>query len=163
MNKNTIFLIWCVTIGFAAITGFSCGIMLSKMIDIIREIEIVNISGTVIIASVFLLGCIIWSLRRLTREKCLGFRIPKKDIIIKYLLPTIFIPAFAFVCALIRYLGIRSIYFYAVAGILTICLFALLTKHLVKTQRKKDQSYYYKFWLIFIFCLVIGLLAGLIF
>jgi len=162
MNKKLTFLIYFVTIGFGAAVGFACGIMLSRLVDTILEIKIANISDVGVTVSFILFAGIIAWLLLLIRWKSCGLRIFKEDIYVPLFI-IILITALAFVWSLICYLGIRFVYFYAIAGILTIGLFLFLAKHLAKTQRKKGQPYYYRFEFIFMLGLAIGLLVGLIF
>jgi len=159
VDKKLIYFLIC----FCAATGFVCGVGLSKIVDILQEIKIANISAVGIITSLALLACIIWCLERLITWKCLRSKILKKDIIDLLLKPTAFVIAFVFICSLMQYLEFHPPYSYGLLFGIVIIGIALLTKDLVKNQRRKNQVFYYKFELIFMLGLAIGLLVELIF
>ena len=114
--------------------GFVCGVVLSKMVDILQEIKIANIVAVGIITSVVLFASITWCFERLITWKCLRSRILKKDIVDLLLKPTAFVTAFVFICSLMQYLGFHPPYSYGLLfGILIIGI-ALLTKDLYHSK-----------------------------
>ena len=131
------------------------------MIDILQEIEIASIGAVVGITGVILLACITRCLYELITWKCLRYKILKRDIV-DLLKPTAFIIAFVVIYLITRYLGLHPLYFYGLFFGVFIVGIASLAKNLAKS-RKKDQTYYYTFELIFFICLMVGLLVELIF
>jgi len=76
MNKKINYFLICSCAGI----GFVCGVVLSKMVDILQEIKIANIVAVGIMTSVALFASITWCFERLITWKCLRSRILKKDI-----------------------------------------------------------------------------------